>query len=177
MPLSSLSRSSNPWPDPSACQWPAYTVYDTHAQLLHLLLSCFTLRHPRSVASYLMMPPPLWGVLPRILLCCSLLNFNTSSKEVTIWLLNQYKPQTGCDFLCDWGKKLTILSSSKVFDFIQACLHQKGTIYSLTHFRLHHPLFILSLHIKHFVWLHHKGRRIERKRQKNKVICLAAFVF
>ena len=50
------------WPAvslPSACRQPAYTVYDTNAELFLLLLSCFPLRPTPSAASYLMMPPPL----------------------------------------------------------------------------------------------------------------------
>lgn len=57
---------------------------------------------------------------------------------------------------------------------------------SVAHFRLHHPLLILSLHTPahtHCAWSHSEATHThgERERQKNeethKVICLLAFFF
>lgn len=85
LPLSSLSRSFNHQAAPPAGHRPAYTVYDT--QLFHLLLSCF----PRSAASYLMMPPPLWGVERRSLPGDSPSNLRASSiEEATLRLSDQH---------------------------------------------------------------------------------------
>lgn len=108
LPLSSLSRSLNHQAVPPAGHRPAYTVHDTRAQLLLLLLSCFPLRPPRSAASYLMMPTPPWGVEPRSVPGGSPSNLQASSIEATLRLSDQHRC---CNMLCDEerNKKRNIL--------------------------------------------------------------------
>lgn len=63
---------------------------------------CFPPRPPCPVVSYLMMPPPLWGVELSSLPGGSLSNLQASSIEATLMLPYQHRgPNWSCDMLCD----------------------------------------------------------------------------
>ena len=156
-----------------------------HTQLFLLLLSCFPLRPPRSLASYLMMLAPLWGVEPRSLPGGSPSNLQASSIEATLRLPDQHQTGAVTCWEEDSSPQRLFFSSSPLLMIRQKEDHLKSE--SVAHFtRLHHPLLGPRLHTHtHSTVPGHTAKATrtciergrDRKMGKHKIICLAAFFF
>lgn len=165
---------------PSAC---LHSLRHTR-QLFLLLLSCFPLRSPRSATSYLMMPPPLWGVEQRSLPGGSPPNLQASSIEATLKLSDQHRCSNwSFNMLCDKERKRRFFFEPSPDDQTK-----KKTIYtqnlwltsgftilflSFTHTHTH----TLSLFVQQGNTHMHRERERQRNGKTHKVICLAAFFF